>query len=60
MISLISQQVLGWLGGNQELLAEAYLQSITSVHNRYTNEQTFFNPLRAKRPISQPELPEKQ
>ncbi|XP_033648090.1 uncharacterized protein LOC117307446 [Asterias rubens] len=41
---------LKWLGNDEELLKEARLQFITSIYNKYTHEQTLFNPLRGKRP----------
>ncbi|XP_071960108.1 uncharacterized protein [Antedon mediterranea] len=43
-------KLLKWLGNSEDLLREAKLQFITIIYNKYTNEETIFNPLRAKRP----------
>ncbi|PSN58498.1 hypothetical protein C0J52_00771 [Blattella germanica] len=45
-------KVRSWLGGNEELMKEAYHQQVIQVNNHYSNEQTVFNLLRSKRPIS--------
>ncbi|XP_033101677.1 uncharacterized protein LOC117104888 [Anneissia japonica] len=43
-------KLLKWLGNSEDLLREAKLQFVTIIYNKYTNEETIFNPLRSKRP----------
>eukprot|EP00051_Salpingoeca_urceolata_P013798 m.174549 g.174549 ORF g.174549 m.174549 type:complete len:438 (+) comp17900_c1_seq9:257-1570(+) len=43
-------KVKGWLNNDEQLFAEVYDQSITSVFNKITHESSVFNPLRARRP----------
>ena len=50
---------LHFLNNNKTLLKEAQHQTITFVFNEFTHEETIFNPLREKRPISQPKRPDK-
>lgn len=52
------QKVLQWLGGSLELVEAAKAQDVVQVFNKLTNEQTLFNPIRAKRPsLQQKESP---
>lgn len=53
-------KVKNWLGQNEELYAEAKYQHITLVFNEYTRDNTMFNPLRAKRPVHKPDLPQRE
>ncbi|XP_060556471.1 uncharacterized protein LOC132717092 isoform X1 [Ruditapes philippinarum] len=55
-----SSKVRKWLGNKEELFAEAKKQTIISVYNRYTREQNVYNPIRSKRPMSIPKIPERQ
>ncbi|XP_006820499.1 uncharacterized protein LOC102808724 [Saccoglossus kowalevskii] len=43
-------KVLKWLNNNRSLYAEVLDQHIISIFNKYTHENTIFNPVRAKRP----------
>ncbi|ESO89881.1 hypothetical protein LOTGIDRAFT_234020 [Lottia gigantea] len=52
-------KVRKWLKNNEELFKEVYKQEVTQVVNEWTKENTIFNPLREKRPISKPTEPEK-
>lgn len=46
------KSMLGWLGNNMALYNEALQQTVVSVFNMYTREETVYNPLRAKRPTA--------
>ena len=35
------------------------LQVIIYIYNEYTREENVFNPLREKRPVAKPEVPER-
>eukprot|EP01134_Creolimax_fragrantissima_P002662 CFRG2662T1 len=43
-------KVLGWLGGNQDSYKQVQKQSVTSIFNRWTHENTIYSPIRALRP----------
>lgn len=53
-------KVLGWLDNNKRLYKEAMSQNITTIYNQYTREETLFNPLRAKRPLSAAKVNDRQ
>ncbi|XP_031552276.1 uncharacterized protein LOC116289476 [Actinia tenebrosa] len=48
--NVFAKKVLRWFNGNKHLLEETKTQHLMFVNNRYTQESTVFNPLRAKRP----------
>ena len=52
-------KLLNWLGNNEMLYEQAMSQNITTIYNHYTREETLFNPLRSKRPISAPKINER-
>ena len=51
-------KVRRWLGFNSRLYSRIFDQAVISVYNKYTSEETMFNPLRARRPIADPDVPE--
>lgn len=53
-------KVKKWLGNNEELFKDVFHQEIIHVVNKLTREHTVFNPLRDKRPVSLPDVPEAQ
>ncbi|XP_067935903.1 uncharacterized protein [Watersipora subatra] len=50
------EKVRHWLGDNETLFKQVFSQNITAIYNHYTHEETLFNALRSKRPVSQPEV----
>ncbi|XP_045164722.2 uncharacterized protein LOC123528789 isoform X2 [Mercenaria mercenaria] len=55
-----SSKVRKWLGNKEELYEESKKQTIISVYNKYTREQNMYNPIRNKRPMSIPKIPERE
>lgn len=54
------EKVMHWLGGDAELYKQFLNQTVISVYNRYSQEDTAFNPLRARRPAPYSNVPQLQ
>ncbi|KAL4226297.1 hypothetical protein ACF0H5_014280 [Mactra antiquata] len=54
-----SGQVKKWLNNDDALYDQAKKQLIISAYNVYTREHNMYNPIRGKRPMSIPDVPEK-
>lgn len=55
-----SDKVKNWLGNKEELFKEAKKQTVISIYNHYTREQNLYNPIRSKRPMSVPKIPDRE
>ncbi|XP_052213220.1 uncharacterized protein LOC127832084 [Dreissena polymorpha] len=51
------KKVYKWMGNNEELMKEVLSQEVLLIRNLYTMEENAFNPLRNKRPVSEPDIP---